>query len=89
VLGGGRLDVLKKVNMLLAFIAMGAGFYHFFSNHLDFSSNSILSCLAIMFLLFGIEKVKEKEGDQKLGYVYLAAALVMTLGLMKEFVPFI
>ena len=83
------MGVLKKVNVLLALIACGAGFYHFFVGNIDFSSNSILSCLALMFLLFGIERIKGNERDRKPGYAYLAVALIMLIGLIKEWVPFI
>jgi hypothetical protein len=38
-----------------------------------------------MFLLFGIEKVKEKDGDKKLGYAYLIVALVFFTGLKLVF----
>ena len=83
------MQLLKKVNVLIAFLACGAGFYHFFIENLDFSSSSILTCLALMFLFFGIEKAIENERDRKPGYAYLAVALVMLIGLIKEWVSFI
>ncbi|MCR8849402.1 hypothetical protein NQ095_13350 [Rossellomorea sp. SC111] len=78
--------VLKKVNVLLALLACGAGFYHFFIGNLDFSSNSILTCLALMFLLFGIEKMIENDKDRKPGFAYLAVALVMLIGLVTPYI---
>ncbi|MFI8684499.1 hypothetical protein [Rossellomorea sp. NPDC077527] len=78
--------MLKKVNIILAFVGMGACLYHFFIEHLDFSGTSILSCLALMFLLFGIDGIREKERDRKLGYAFLAAAMVMVIGLVKPYI---
>ena len=78
--------VLKKVNVLLAFLACSAGVYHFFIGNLDFSTKSILTCVALIFLLFGIEKMIENERDRKPGFAYLAVALVMLIGLVKPYI---
>ncbi|MCA0149918.1 hypothetical protein LCD52_14055 [Rossellomorea vietnamensis] len=77
---------MKKVNIILAFMGMGACFYHFFIDHLDFSSTSILTCLALMFLLIGVEGIREKERDRKLGFALLTVVLLMVIGLVKPYI---
>ncbi|MBP3953109.1 hypothetical protein [Bacillus suaedae] len=61
---------------------MSTIFYHHFIDSIEFSMNILSSLLAIMFLLFGLEKVKEKDGDKKLGYAYLTVALVLFTGMI-------
>ncbi|MCT2536219.1 hypothetical protein NC661_16730 [Aquibacillus koreensis] len=70
------MKLLQKLNLIIAIGVSITGFYHFFIDSIDLSMNIISSFLALMFLLFGIEKVKEKDGDKKLGYAYLIVAVV-------------
>ncbi len=46
--------------------------------------NIVLSFLAFMYLLFGIEGVKDKDRDKKPAYTYLVVTLVLFSGLIME-----
>ncbi|WP_430786956.1 hypothetical protein VBD025_15180 [Virgibacillus flavescens] len=78
------MKVLRKLNFIIAIGVLSTMFYHYFIDRIDFSMNIISLFFALMLLLFGIEKVKEKDGDKKLGYTYLLVALVFFTGLIAE-----
>jgi hypothetical protein len=78
------LSIFGKINSIIAVVAIGASFYHFFIDSMELSMNIILSFLALMYLLFGIEGVKDKDRDKKPAYTYLVVALVLFSGLIME-----
>jgi hypothetical protein len=78
------LSIFGKIISIIAVVAIGASFYHFFIDSMELSMNIILSFLALMYLLFGIEGVKGKDRDKKPAYTYLVVALVLFSGLIME-----
>lgn len=83
------MKVLRKVNSIVAIGILIAMFYHFFIDSIDLSMSIIYPFTALIFLQTGIENVKEKDGDKKLGYAYLVIVLLSFTGLILELVKFI
>ena len=63
---------------------MVGAFYIFFIEKINLSTIFISTFLFIMFLLFGIEKIIEK--DKKLGYAYVVTSLVVFSGVLLELI---
>ncbi len=78
------MKVLRTVNLIIATGALSIVFYHLFIDSIDLSMNIITSFLVLMFLLSGIENVKEKDRDKKLGYGYIFTSLFLCSLLIIE-----
>ena len=76
------MKTLRLVNFLIAILGMAGGFCLFFIKSIDFSSISISGFLFIMFSLFGVEKIIDKE--KKLGFTYVLTSLVVFSGFLME-----
>ena len=76
--------MLRKLNTIIAIVALSVSFYHFFIHPIDLSTVYIFAFLVFMFLLYGLEKVKEKGGDKKLGYGYMVTSLILLSGIIVE-----
>jgi hypothetical protein len=72
--------MLRKVNLILAFIGIGLGFTHFFIEEVRIPLYVVFSYLSLAFLLWGIEQIKGKQ--LKIGYFYIVAAVIMSLSLI-------
>ncbi|MGG1685221.1 hypothetical protein [Pseudalkalibacillus sp. NRS-1564] len=75
---------LRKVNLLLAFVAIGMAFTHFFILPNAISSQVFISFLFVMFLLFGIEKIREEEQNKKIANTYIVTAVILFILLMTD-----
>ncbi|WP_100013094.1 hypothetical protein [Lentibacillus sediminis] len=68
------MKILRTLNLILAILVVGIAFYHFFIENIHYSA-MIFVFLPVMFLLFGIEKIYDKQ--QKMGYFYITTAAIM------------
>lgn len=71
------------MNLFLAFVAIGMAFTHFFILPNAISSHFFISFLFVMFLLFGIEKIKEEQ-NKKLPNTYIVTAVILFIVLMTD-----
>jgi uncharacterized membrane protein YozB (DUF420 family) len=74
------LNILRKVNLILAAIGIVLGFIHFFIEEVRIPLHVIFSYLSLAFLLWGIEQIKEKQ--LKTGCSYIVAAVFMSISLI-------
>jgi hypothetical protein len=79
--GWNELNIIRKVNLILAAIGIGLGFTHFFIEEVRIPLHVIFSYLSLAFLLWGIEQVKDKQ--LKTGYLYIVVAVFMSMSLLK------
>lgn len=77
------MELLKKVNYILAIIGVGLAVTHFFIKGIELPTYIMPALLLVFFLLIGIEKVKNKE--EKSGYFYICVAMIMSLAVLKDF----
>ncbi len=78
------MTLLRKVNLLLAIVAIGMAFNHFFILPNAISSQVFISFLFVMFLLFGIEKIREEEQTKKIANTYIVTAVILFILLMTD-----
>ncbi len=76
------MKTLRLVNFLIAILGMAGCFCIFFIKRIDLSSIFISAFLFIMFSLFGVEKIIDKE--KKLGFTYVVTSLVIFSGFLME-----
>ena len=76
------MNILEKVNCILAIIGIGLAVTHFFIKDIQLPAYVMFSFLLVFFLMIGIEKVK---GSQiKSGYYYIGAAIIMSLAVINN-----
>ncbi|WP_165995479.1 hypothetical protein [Bacillus sp. Cs-700] len=78
------MTLLRKVNLLLAIIAIGMAFSHFFIFPNAISSQVFISFLFVMFLLFGTEKIREEKQNKKIANTYTVTAVILFIVLMTD-----
>ncbi|UOQ45924.1 hypothetical protein MUN89_08390 [Halobacillus salinarum] len=71
------MKTLRKINIVIAIIGLSAGLYNWFIHGIDLSFNAITAFLIVMFFLFGMEYVLDKERKSKLGYGYIITSLIL------------
>lgn len=76
------MNLIKKVNYILAIIGIVIEFVHFFIRNIQIPLWITLPFLLVMFLLMGIEQVKGKQ--DKSGYFYFVAAIIISLAVIKD-----
>ncbi|MCA1055866.1 DUF3953 domain-containing protein [Rossellomorea aquimaris] len=74
------MKLLKKVNVILAIMGIVLCFTYFLGERMLIPTNLFIPYLLIMFFLMGIEQVKGRR--DRGGYIYLFAAIAMTLAAM-------
>jgi hypothetical protein len=78
-----NVELLKKVNYILAIIGVGLAVTHFFIKGIELPTYIMPAFLLVFFMLIGIEKVKNKE--IKSGYFFIGVATIMSLAVLKGF----
>ena len=76
------MNILEKVNYILAIIGIGLGVTHFFIKDIQLPTYIMPSFLLVFFLMIGIEKVKVSQ--IKSGYFYIGTAIIMSLAVIKN-----
>ncbi|MFL8938043.1 hypothetical protein ACKA06_14720 [Rossellomorea oryzaecorticis] len=74
------MRLLRKVNLVLALLGIGLGFTHFFIKGVQVPLYVSFAYLSIIFLLWGIQQVKDKQ--LKSGYFYIVVAVFMSMSLI-------
>jgi hypothetical protein len=78
-----KLKILRKVNLLIAVVALSVSFYHFFIENLELTNLAFL-LFAVMFFLIGIEGVMDKDKDKKIAWANIVAGGIFFILLTKE-----
>jgi hypothetical protein len=76
------VELLKKVNYILAIIGLGLAVTHFFIKAIELPTFIMLAFLLVLFLMTGIGKVKNRE--VKSGHFYIGTATIMSLAVLKD-----
>jgi hypothetical protein len=78
-----KLNILRKVNLLIAVVGLSVSFYHFFIENLELTNLSFL-LFAVMYFLIGMEGVIDKDKDKKLAWTNIGAGGIIFLLLTRE-----
>ncbi|WP_054636891.1 DUF3953 domain-containing protein [Thalassobacillus sp. C254] len=79
------MKLLRIVNIIIAFIGLSGGIYHFLVEEIPVPTIAIFLFLSVMFLLNGIEEVKENKKDW-MGYIFIATAMFFAIGVITQLV---
>ncbi|GAA0501851.1 hypothetical protein GCM10008986_31730 [Salinibacillus aidingensis] len=78
------MKIIRKLNIGIAILGIGMAVYHFFIEKIEWPAYILFSFLAVMSLLGGVEKLRDRQ--EKGGYIYIAFALVLTAGITMKMV---
>ncbi len=74
------MSILRKVNLVLGLIGMGLCITHFFIKGVQVPLYVSFAYLSIIFLIWGIQRIKDKQ--LKSGYFYIVVAVFMSMSLI-------
>ncbi len=81
------VTLLRKVNLIISTVVLGYIGWLILGGGFDLPTDLVFSLLALMYLLMGIEDVRDRK--EKFGYLYLLTSLVIFLMLFGDWLNII